>query len=84
MLRKLGEITLDQDDRVSVITIGRKHVDRDGWEQVTVTLLHEMVHQWQAETGIKVDHGKEFRRKATEVGIPAAASRRLSHKRKTA
>jgi len=36
---------------------------------VEETLLHEMVHQWQAETGAKVDHGAGFRRKARDVGI---------------
>ncbi len=84
MRRKLGEITLDENDRPTVITIGRLHLDRDGWKQVSITLLHEMVHQWQAETGRAVDHGKVFRKKATEVGIPAAASRRVLRKRKTA
>ena len=39
------------------------------------TLLHEMVHQWQHETGRVVDHGAEFRRKAREVGITPAARR---------
>jgi hypothetical protein len=34
-------------------------------------LLHEMVHQWQAENGLPVDHGAVFRRKAQEVGVPA-------------
>ena len=84
MIRKLGEITMDRRDRAVVITISRRHVDRDGWKQVAVTLLHEMVHQWQAETGRPVDHGKEFRRKAVEVGIPASAARRVSPERKTA
>ena len=27
-------------------------------------MLHEMVHQWQAETGLPVDHGPLFREKA--------------------
>jgi hypothetical protein len=33
-------------------------------------MLHEMVHQWQAEMGLRVDHGPTFRRKAREVGVP--------------
>jgi hypothetical protein len=40
---------------------------------VEETLLHEMVHQWQAETGQPVDHGRAFRRKAREVGITPRA-----------
>lgn len=83
MKRKLGEITLDGNSQPGVITIGRLHIDRDGWTQVMATLLHEMVHQWQAESGITVDHGKKFHSKAIEVGIPASASRRVSRQRKT-
>ena len=41
------------------------------------TLLHEMVHQWQAEQGHPIDHGRLFREKAIEVGIEPAARRRL-------
>ena len=75
MRRKLGEIALDSQDRPEVITLSRRHIDRDGWDQVEVTLLHEMVHQWQAETGLAVDHGPAFRRKARDVGIEPAARR---------
>jgi hypothetical protein len=39
------------------------------------TLLHEMVHQWQDETGRAIDHGAGFRAKARDVGIAAAARR---------
>jgi hypothetical protein len=38
-------------------------------------LLHEMVHQWQAENGLPVDHGAVFRRKAQEVGVLPGARR---------
>ena len=37
--------------------------------RLVVTLLHEMVHQWQCEQGLPLDHGQSFRRKALEVGI---------------
>jgi hypothetical protein len=60
------------------IVLSRRHVTRHGWREAMHTLLHEMVHQWQHETGIPVDHGREFRRKATEVGITAAARRDLT------
>jgi hypothetical protein len=62
--------------RAVYITISRRHLRRDGWPAATDTLLHEMVHQWQAETGRPVDHGIEFRRKAREVGIEPRAVRR--------
>jgi predicted SprT family Zn-dependent metalloprotease len=48
-------------------------VHRGPWADVEETLLHEMVHQWQAESGRRVDHGREFRRKAREVGISPRA-----------
>jgi hypothetical protein len=39
------------------------------------TLLHEMVHQWQHEQGLSVDHGRAFRDMARRVGIPPRARR---------
>src|SRR5207342_618510 len=33
------------------IAISRRHLRRHGWQQALDTLLHEMVHQWQDETG---------------------------------
>jgi hypothetical protein len=38
-------------------------------------MLHEMVHQWQAETGLAVNHLRSFRQKAVEVGIEPQARR---------
>ena len=57
------------------IVIGQRHVKRHGWDEALHTLLHEMVHQWQDETGRPLDHGAGFRRKAREVGIIPAARR---------
>jgi hypothetical protein len=57
------------------IVIGYRHIRRHGWEEALHTLLHEMVHQWQDETGRPVDHGRAFRAKARAVGITAAARR---------
>lgn len=59
------------------IVISRRHIRRDGWDDALHTLLHEMVHQWQHETGRPVDHGPAFRRKARELGISPAATRRV-------
>ena len=36
-----------------------------------------MVHQWQDETGLPIDHGRAFRAKAREVGIAPQARREL-------
>ncbi|HEY4955700.1 MAG TPA: SprT-like domain-containing protein [Gemmatimonadaceae bacterium] len=51
------------------IAISRKHIKRHGWTEAMDTLVHEMVHQWQDETGQAVDHGREFRQKARDVAI---------------
>ena len=59
------------------IAISRAHLRKHGWEEVLHTLLHEMVHQWQAESGHEIDHGSTFRAKAVEVGIAPHARREL-------
>jgi hypothetical protein len=78
MKRRLGELRMQQGSGRPVhIALSRRHLRRDGWAAAGETLLHEMVHQWQAETGQPVDHGAGFRRKAREVGIhPGATSPR--------
>jgi hypothetical protein len=73
MRRRLGEVRVG--DRGCVIGISRRHIERDGWDQVEGTLLHEMVHQWQVESGRPLDHGRGFRGKAREIGIEASARR---------
>ncbi|HET8635132.1 MAG TPA: SprT-like domain-containing protein [Gemmatimonadales bacterium] len=68
MRRRLGHVMLSRETGAAVeIAMNRRHVQRDPWPQVEDTLLHEMVHQWQAETGRRVDHGAEFRRKLSQV-----------------
>ncbi len=59
------------------IVLSRRHIRRHGWEEAIDTLLHEMVHQWQEESGLPVDHGPAFRRKAREVGTQPRARRVL-------
>lgn len=77
MKTRLGELRMDRKTGAPVhIALSRRHLRRDGWESARETLLHEMVHQWQAETGRSVDHGPEFREKAREVGITPRAVRR--------
>ena len=76
MRRRLGEVRLDRRSGAPLeISLSRRHLRRDGWSDARQTLLHEMVHQWQAESGLDVDHGAEFRRMAREVGIEARAVR---------
>ena len=51
---------------------------RDGWAGALLALLHEMVHQWQDEQGLVVDHGASFRAKARAVGITPLACRAVA------
>jgi len=60
------------------IVLSRRHIRRDGWEEALHTLLHEMVHQWQDEQGLVVDHGPSFRAKARAVGITPLACRAVA------
>ena len=60
------------------IVISRRHIRRDGWDEAIHTLLHEMVHQWQDEQGLVVDHGSSFRAKARAVGITPLACRAVA------
>jgi hypothetical protein len=60
------------------IVVSRRHIRRHGWEEALHTLLHEMVHQWQDETGHPIDHGRVFRAKAREVGVVPSARRAVT------
>lgn len=60
------------------IAISRRHLRRHGWDEALHTLLHEMVHQWQDERGLGIDHGPTFRAKAREVGISPFARRTVA------
>jgi len=78
MRTRLGELSVDlRTGRPLEIAISRRHIARHLWAEVEHTLLHEMVHQWQAETGIPVDHRAAFRRKAAQVGVLPGAKRAL-------
>jgi hypothetical protein len=75
MRRKLGHYEPGSAGAPAIV-LSRRHLRRDGWTAAIRTLLHEMVHQWQDENGLPLDHGAGFRRKAREVGIePRAVSR---------
>jgi len=77
MRSRLGELSVDaRSGKTIEIAMSRAHL-RHGWAEVERTVLHEMVHQWQAESGLPVDHGTQFRRKAREVGIAPTARRHL-------
>lgn len=76
MRSRLGELSVDiRTGQPIEIAISRRHIARHRWSEVEQTLLHEMVHQWQAETGLLVDHGPLFREKARQVGVVPGAKR---------
>jgi SprT-like family protein len=78
MRNRLGDLAVDlKTGGPNEITISRRHIARHPWSEVEHTLLHEMVHQWQAEMRLSVDHGPMFRRKAREVGVLPAAKRAI-------
>jgi hypothetical protein len=77
MRTRLGELAVDaRSGKPLEIAVSRTHL-KHGWVEVEQTVLHEMVHQWQAESALPVDHGTAFRRKARAVGIEPSARRSL-------
>lgn len=76
MKTRLGHYSPAGEDGPSAeIVLSRRHLRRDGWPETLHTLLHEMIHQWQDESGHPLDHGPTFRRKAREVGVLPRAKR---------
>jgi hypothetical protein len=78
MRSRLGHYSPAADGCEPEIVLSRRHIRRDGWEEALHTLLHEMVHQWQDEQGLPVDHGAGFRAKARAVGITPLACRAVA------
>ncbi len=79
MRSRLGEVSVDlRTGRPLEIAISRRHLTGHPWTEVEHTMLHEMVHQWQAETGLRVDHGPTFRAKARDVGVLPRSRRGVS------
>ena len=77
MRSRLGHYAPAQRGRPAEIAISQSHLKRHGFEQALHTLLHEMVHQWQDEKKLPLDHGPGFRAKARAVGITARATRKI-------
>jgi hypothetical protein len=75
MVRRLGHYAPGVEGGGAEIAISARHVRREGFASAVETLLHEMVHQWQHEQGLPIDHGLEFRRKCREVGAVPRAKR---------
>jgi hypothetical protein len=76
MKTRLGHYSpAGEDGPGAEIVLSRRHLRRDGWPEALHTLLHEMIHQWQDESGHPLDHGPSFRRKAREVGVLPRAKR---------
>jgi len=78
MKSRLGHYSPASEGCEPEIVLSRRHIRRDGWEEALHTLLHEMVHQWQDEQGLVVDHGSSFRAKARAVGITPLACRAVA------
>ncbi len=78
MRSRLGHYSPASEGCEPEIVLSRRHIRRDGWPEALHTLLHEMVHQWQDEQGLPVDHGAGFRAKARAVGITPLACRAVA------
>ncbi len=78
MRSRLGHYSPATEGCEPEIVLSRRHIRRDGWDEALHTLLHEMVHQWQDEQGLIVDHGASFRAKARAVGITPLACRAVA------
>jgi hypothetical protein len=78
MRSRLGHYTCAAHGEPAEIALSWRHIRRDGWAEARHTLLHEMVHQWQDETGQEIDHGPKFRAKAREVGVAPFARRTVN------
>ena len=79
MRARLGHYTAATKSGESAeIAISRRHLRNHGWDEALHTLLHEMVHQWQDERGLAIDHGPTFRQKAREIGIAPLARRTVA------
>lgn len=80
MSRRLGEFRPSPGTGGGAsIVLSRRHIGRDGWAAAAETFLHEMVHQWQAETGLPLSHDRAFREKSRAVGIDGRAVRSADH-----
>lgn len=77
MKTRLGHFSPRPGAEKPEIAISFRHLRRHGMADAEGTLLHEMVHQWQHESGLPLDHGPAFRKKARDVGIPPRATRRV-------
>ncbi len=78
MRTRLGELSIDLRNRDQMeIAVSRAHLREHGWAEVEHTVLHEMIHQWQAEQGLAVDHGPTFRALARGVGVEPSARRKV-------
>jgi hypothetical protein len=79
MKTRLGHYTAaTTGGEIAEIAISRAHLRKHGWPEALHTLLHEMVHQWQDESGHTIDHGTTFRAKARAVGVAPYARRVLA------
>jgi hypothetical protein len=78
MRSRLGHYTRADEFGPAEIAISRRHIRRDGRDEASHTLLHEMVHQWQDEHGLGLNHGSQFRAKARAVGITPSACRAVA------
>ena len=80
MRSRLGQYTaVTQYGEPAEITISRRHIKRHGWSEALHTLLHEMVHQWQAEYGAPDRSRSDVSREGRGRGHRTAGAARASY-----
>lgn len=74
-LTEFGHLwTDDHTGQPRYIVIQEHHALTDSWEKVRDTLLHEMVHVWQAAQGYRTGHGPDFKARAKALGCDGRAA----------
>lgn len=68
--------------RPSRLVMSAYHIQTHGWKAARETMLHELVHIWQATAGKPMHHDRRFREQAMRLGIEPGAKERLKPLRK--
>ena len=56
--------------RIRLIRLSLPYHERYGLDELSNTILHEMIHLWLFEQGLPSGHTDRFRQKLAEVGLP--------------
>jgi hypothetical protein len=66
-------VSSGSDGRPLRIVVDEAHALSGSWADVRDTMLHEVVHVWQAQRGERPHHGASFRAMSKRLGISGKA-----------